>query len=90
MIYGHFRPMDDIRGFSRETFVEITTNIESQESRRCMQPALGPEHPRAGTTDDNEMFFCLCHRYLGDNFTLKDFKYRWQKLARSESFLNVS
>ena len=28
-----FRPVENIRGFSRETVIEVTTNIESQERR---------------------------------------------------------
>ena len=74
------RSMDNIRGFSRETFVEVTTNIESQEHRR--RTSSIPEHPRAGTTDDNETFFAMCHRYLGENFTLRELKYRWQKICK--------
>ena len=31
----NFKPVENIRGFSRETVIEITTNIESQELRRC-------------------------------------------------------
>ncbi|VDI24894.1 Hypothetical predicted protein [Mytilus galloprovincialis] len=50
-------PMDNIIGFTRDTFVEITTNIESQEERRLQNTELGyPEHPRAATTDDVECF----------------------------------
>jgi hypothetical protein len=33
--------MDDIRGFTRETFIEITTNIESQELRRIRNNEIG-------------------------------------------------
>jgi hypothetical protein len=29
-----FRQMENIRGFTRETFIEITSDIESQEIRR--------------------------------------------------------
>ena len=35
LITTHFRPVENIRGFSRETVIEITCNIESQECRRC-------------------------------------------------------
>ena len=67
--------MDDIRGFTRETFIEITTNIESQELRRIRNNEIGyPEHPRAATTDDVECFFSLTRRHLGETFTLKEFK----------------
>lgn len=74
--------MDNIRGFSRETFVELTTNIESQELRRSLSPEFGPEHPRSTTTDDCEGFFSICHRYLGTTFTLQEFKYRWVKIVK--------
>lgn len=78
-----FRPMENIRGFTRETFVEVTTNIESQEMRRIMNSDLGyPEHPRAATTDDVECFFSLTRRHLGDTFTLQQFKNRWPRLVR--------
>ncbi|KAJ7394540.1 hypothetical protein OS493_000355 [Desmophyllum pertusum] len=77
------RPVDCIRGFSRETLVEMTTNIESQEHRRRENNIIGyAEHPRAGGTDDMETFFSIAHRYLGLLFTLKQFKEKWQKLVR--------
>lgn len=81
--FSYFRPMDNIRGMTRETFIEITTNIESQE-RRCI-PNIDyrySEHPRAATTDDVECFFSLTRRHLVDTFTLKDFKSGWRKLVR--------
>jgi len=77
------RPVDCVRGFSRETLVELTTNIESQEHRRRMNSVLGyPEHPRAGVTDDLETLFAMFHRYLGPVFTLKQFKEMWPKIVR--------
>ena len=70
-------------GFSRETVVAITTNIESIEFRRRQNGEIGyEEHPRAGTTDDVEAFFALLHRYWGLIFTLKDFEALWRKLVR--------
>jgi len=70
-------------GFSRETLVELTTNIESQEHGRRMNSMLGyPEHPRAGVTDDLETLFAMFHRYLGPVFTLKQFKEMWPKIVR--------
>ena len=77
------RPVDCIRGFSRETLVEMTTNIESQEHRRRQNGEIGyAEHPRAGGTDDLETFFSIAHRYLGMLFSLKQFKEKWQQLVR--------
>jgi len=62
-------------GFSRETVIEITTNIESQEGRRRLNGIIGYSmHPRAPTTDDLETLFCQVHRYLGNVFLLRDFK----------------
>ncbi|XP_064622698.1 uncharacterized protein LOC135484921 isoform X2 [Lineus longissimus] len=76
------RPWNSVRGFSRETLIEVTTNIESQEYRRRENTTIGySEHPRAGTTDDVEALFSICHRHLGDTFTLQDFKHRWMKLV---------
>lgn len=80
LLYEFHRSMDNIRGFSRQTFIEVTANIESQEYRRLSCNV--PEHPRAGTTDDVECFFAMCHSKLGDHFLLKDFKYNWKKLTR--------
>ncbi|KAK3716248.1 hypothetical protein QZH41_018049, partial [Actinostola sp. cb2023] len=77
------RPVENICGFSRETVIEITTNIESQEARRRINNEVGyPMHPRAGGTDDLETFFGLVHRYLGNVFLLKDFKQIWPRLVR--------
>ena len=75
------RPIKGLCGFSRESVVAITTNVESIEFRRRQNDEIGyEEHPRAGTTDDVEAFFALLHRYLGVIFTLKDFKALWRKL----------
>ena len=82
MISG-FRPVENLCGFSRETIIELTTNIESQELRRCQSSAIGyEEHPRAGSTDDRETFFGILHHNLGNIFTLSDFKYAWRKMVR--------
>ncbi|XP_072043005.1 uncharacterized protein [Amphiura filiformis] len=50
------KPLKGILGWSRETIIEVITNISSQEFRR-QQPDLPPEHPRAGTTDIVEAGF---------------------------------
>ena len=82
--------MKGLCGFSRETVVAVTTNIESIEFRRRQNAELGyEEHPRAGTTDDVEAFFALLHRYLGLIFTLKEFKALWRKLVRYEETLYI-
>ncbi|XP_063448946.1 uncharacterized protein LOC134728306 isoform X2 [Mytilus trossulus] len=77
------RPMENLRGFTRETFIDITANIESQEHRRRQNNLMNyPEHPRASTTDDVECFFSMTRRQLGDTFTLKEFKSGWRKIVR--------
>lgn len=77
------RPVENIRGFSRETVIEITSNIESQEYRRREIINIGyPEHPRAGGTDDLETFFGIVHRNIGTVFTLKQFKEYWPSAVR--------
>lgn len=83
LLWTFCRPVKGICGFSRETVVAVTTNIESIEFRRRQNVEIGyEEHPRAGTTDDVEAFFALLHRYLGLIFTLKEFKALWRKLVR--------
>ena len=77
------RPVAGIRGFSRETVVEVTTNIESQELRRTQNQEIGyEEHPHAAETDDLESYFCVTHRDLSQIFTLKMFKAYWPKSVR--------
>ena len=72
-----------IQGLSRETLVEMTTNIESQEHRMKLSYVIGyAEHPRAGGTDDLETFFSIAHCYLGLVVSLKQFKEKWPKLVR--------
>ena len=78
-----FRPIKGICGFSQETVIAVTTNIESIEFRRTGNGTHGfEEHPRADTTDDVEAFFARLHRFLGLIFTLKEFKALWRKLVR--------
>lgn len=82
-IFNLFRPVQGICGFSRETVIAVTTNIESMEFRRRQNNSLGfEEHPRAGSTDDVEAMIGLLHRTLGNVFTLKEFKYAWRNVVR--------
>ena len=77
------RPVAGIRGFSRESIVEVTTNIESRELRRTQNLEIGyEEHPRTAETDDLESYFAIAHRDLGPIFTLKEFKPYWPKSVR--------
>ncbi|KAJ7358948.1 hypothetical protein OS493_020791 [Desmophyllum pertusum] len=58
-----------LRGFSRETVIEITTNIESQEFRRRQNVEIGyVENPRAAETDDLECLY--------------GFQLKWRKIVR--------
>ncbi|XP_072044001.1 uncharacterized protein [Amphiura filiformis] len=73
------RPLDTVCGLSRETFIGVTGNIDSQELRRT--EGKQPEHPRSSTTDDVECFFSLSHRKQhGQHPTHKKWKYSWQRL----------
>ena len=60
---------------TREIIVAVTTNIESQEFRRCYgeEKGLPPEHPRAGSSDDVEGIFAFLHELLGPIFGEKEF-----------------
>lgn len=79
-----FRPVENIRGFSGETVIQVTTKyIESQERRRLLNEELGcAEHPPAAVTDDLETFYSITHRDLGNVFILKQFKEYWPKGVR--------
>ncbi|XP_066296437.1 uncharacterized protein [Branchiostoma lanceolatum] len=78
------RRVERLCGFSRETIIGITSNIDSQERRRLQNEEIGfHEHPRAGTTDDVECFFSILHhKSRGQLVTLKEFKYYWRKLVK--------
>ena len=62
-----------ICGFSRESLVAVTTDIESRELRQRtnMEDGLLPEHPCASTMDNVECFFSMPHDYIGKYFTAK-------------------
>lgn len=76
------RPVPGIRGFSRETIVKVTTNIESQELRSTHNEEIGyQERPCAPETDDLESYFCVTPEDLGQIFTLKLCKADWPKSA---------
>lgn len=67
-------------GFTQETLVALTTNIEGREFQRRVSATTGYfEHPRASTTDDVECFFSLLRDNLGKDFTLKHVQYEWRK-----------
>ena len=74
------RPVKGICGFSRETVIAVTTNIESMELRSA---SIGyEEHPGAGTSDDVEGFIALFDRFLGAIFTVKELRALWPTLVK--------
>ena len=77
------RPVNNILGFSKETLVAITTNIEGREWRRRMSNKRGnhPEHPRASTSDDVECYFSMMRDTIGQNFTVKQVQYGFRKVC---------
>ena len=70
-------------GFTRETVIALTTNIESMEWKRRenVESGLPPENPRASTTDDVECMFSVMRDLTGKHFTLREAKYTWQKVC---------
>ena len=76
-----FRSSSGICGFTRETLIAITINIDSWEHKCCSNANLGlsPEHPRVSTSDDVECFFSVLRDTLGKDFTLKHVQYEWRK-----------
>jgi hypothetical protein len=88
-LYFTYRPLKGICGFSRETVIAVTTNIESMEFRRRENGRIGyEEHPRAGTSDDVEGFIALLHRFLGNIFTMKQMKSLWRKVVRYHNLIS--
>ena len=77
-----YRSLSNTLGFSKETLVVLTTNIEGQEWHRkeVMNGNQKPEHPRASTTDDVECFFSLIRDNIGHNFTTKQVKFNAHKI----------
>ena len=46
--------------------IEVTTNIECGEFRRCQNVEIVyEENPHGSETDDLECLFCMCHSWLG-------------------------
>lgn len=69
----HFRRIDRIKGFTRETLIGLTANIETRQWRYLFNLAqkIAPEHPRSSSSDDVECFFSILRRCVGENFTMK-------------------
>ena len=62
-----------MRGFTRETLIAMSANLETRQSRRTYLTSHGlpAEHPRSSTTDDVECFFSVLRDTVGKDFTLK-------------------
>lgn len=73
----------NVLGFTRETVIALTTNIESMEWKRRENVRFGlpPENPRASTTDDVECMFSVMRDLTGKHFTLREAKYTWRKVC---------
>ena len=82
MSFTH-REINNVRGFSRETLLALTTTIESREwmRRKYAMEGRTPEHPRASSTDDVECFFSQLRSMIGSHFTVKEVKYAWRKIC---------
>ena len=67
------RPLAKVRGFTRETLIGVTADIETRLWRHSFNTAnqIPPEHPRSSTTDDVECFFSVLRDCVGKNFKLK-------------------
>ena len=69
------RPIDKVRGFTRETLIGMAASIETRVWHYHFNATyhLPLEHPRSSTTDDVECecFFSVLRDCVGKNFTSK-------------------
>ena len=74
--------MNNVLGFSKETLIEVTTNIEGREhlKRQRINSESLLENPRASSTDDVECFFSMMRDTIRQNFTTKEVKFGMQKI----------
>ena len=72
-----------VLGFTRETIIALTTNIESVEWKRREYSNLKRplENPRSSTTDDVECMFSIMRDLTGKHFTLREAQYTWRKVC---------
>ena len=70
-----------VLGFTRETVIALTTNIESIEWKRRENAQLKrkQENPRSSTTDDVECMFSIMRDLTGKHFTVREAKRTWRK-----------
>ena len=73
----------NVLGFTRETVIALTTNIESMEWKRrhSANNNLPFENPRSSTTDDVECMFSIMRDLAGKHFTLRKARYTWRKVC---------
>ena len=73
-MFCFYRPVQGVRGYSRETLSAVVVDIESRMWRRHYnkEKDIPPEHPRASTTDDVECFFSVLRDMVGKDFTHKE------------------
>ena len=91
-----YRSLNNILGFSKETLVALTTNIEGREwhRREVVNGNCKADHPRASTTDDVECFFSMIRDNIEHNFTTKQVnlmpaKSMWSVLILTFPFIIV-
>lgn len=90
-IFSIHRPIDRVRGFTRETLIGLVADIETRLWRHSFNEAnaIPAEHPRASTTDDVECFFSVLRDCVGKDFTLKQVN-RYTGIIITWSMLLVS
>lgn len=73
IMHMYYRPINGVRGFTRETMIALAADIETRQWRHNYLLTIGlpPEHPRSSTTDDVECFFSILRDMVGKDFTLK-------------------
>jgi hypothetical protein len=84
-----FRRIKGIQGLTREIIIGLTTNIESQELRRCEYQSrdLVPEHPRASSTDDVEGLVGMLHDMFGPVFDHKTLLDQMPKVFKVHNYM---
>ena len=70
------RSVKDVLGFTCETIIALTTNIESHEWKQIEYAGscLPQKHPCASSTDDVE---CLLSDLVGKHFAVRMVRYNW-------------
>ena len=68
------RPVQGVRGFTRETLSAVIVDIESRKWRLHYNNKrhIPPENPRTSTSDDVECFFSVLRDTVGWDITHKE------------------